>query len=732
MDQKEDNKARAEPIFVLKYGGYGMRNVVQAAVRLTGPDGGVELPIGEYSQSNLKEFGLIENSTYSSIEVAKGYQAVLYVDDHFRGKSTVLGEGLHGKIEVANEVFSLKFGSIRIIQPIFLSPEERDHHEIERAIDGWWPESLENMESRMAWWREARFGCFIHWGLYSLSGGRWKGSKSVGYAEHLMRMKKISQQEYQEIFIDEFNPLKFNAESWVQSIKAAGMRYLVITAKHHDGFALYPSDAYPYDIRMTPFNRDPLLELKEACAKHDIKYGFYYSHAFDWEHPDAPGNDWEYSNPGGDLRLYEGEGKLWFTEHPELVPRVADNYVDHKSIPQIIELINKYEPDILWFDTPHKLPLSENLRILEAIRKADNRIVVNGRLAVGQGYDTFADYVNTGDRAHEIIPCEGDWETIPTTNESYGYSIDDNSHKPVSELIQLLVKAAARGGNVLMNLGPKGDGAIDERDMVILQEIGIWLDTHGESIYGTTATPLEVQQWGESTRKENMLYLHVFDWPEDGKLVLGGLMNHIHKAWVLSDKSQQSLATRRLNYCDWIIDLPISTPTNSSSCTVIAVEVAGEPRVCSGRLIGEKGINVLRSFDAIVSGGMGYGDGKKGNEYIDNWTSMSQRVTWKIRAYHSMRVKVILKYKALDDMGGVVQVELGEKMYQERIETGTDYTTVEQEFRILAGKQDLSIVAAQIDGTELMRLYSATIIPLEVYEDGIRETFERDLTDVGE
>ncbi|GGG15067.1 alpha-L-fucosidase [Paenibacillus aceti] len=708
-----------------------MKNVVQAAVRLTGPDGQVELSVGEYSQSSFKELGLKESSTYNSIHVAKGYQAILYVEDHFRGKSTVLCEGLYEKRERADGISPLELKSIRVIHPVNLSAEERDHQEIERAIHEWWPQSLENMESRIAWWREARFGCFIHWGLYSLSGGRWKGSKSEGYAEHLMRAKKIRLQEYQETFIDKFHPQKFNAESWVQLIKAAGMKYIVITAKHHDGFALYPSDVYPYDIRMTPFQRDPLLELKEACAKHDIKYGFYYSHAFDWEHPDAPGNDWEYSNPGGDLRLYEGEGKLWFTEHPELVPRVADYYVDRKSIPQILELIDKYEPDILWFDTPHKLPLSENLRILEAIRKADDRIVINGRLAAGQDYDTFADYVNTGDRAHEIIPCEGDWETIPTTNESYGYSIDDDSHKPASEFIQLLVKAAARGGNMLMNLGPKGDGAIDERDIAILHEIGAWLEVNGESIYGTSRSPLEVHQWGESTRKGNMLYLHVFDWPQDGKLVLGGLMNHIRKAWILSENSRKALVTRRLNYCDWIIDLPLSPPTPSSCCSVIAVEVVGEPRVRSGRLIGERGINVFRSFDAIVSEGMRYGDGKKGNEYIDHWTSTKQRVTWKIRANHSMRVKLVLKYKALDGMGGVVQVELGDKMYQEPIITGTDYAAVETEFTIGAGKQDLSIVAVQIDGTELMRIYSVTISPLEVYEDGKRETFERDLTDVG-
>ncbi|MGN6509445.1 MAG: alpha-L-fucosidase, partial [Chitinophaga sp.] len=298
----------------------------------------------------------------------------------------------------------------------------RDSIAIAQAVNGWWTASMKNHDARIAWWREAKFGCFIHWGVYSVPGGEWKGKKVGGYAEHLMRKEKIPREEYAEKLIETFNPVDFNAEEWVRLIKDAGMKYLVITAKHHDGVAMYPSAIGDYTIGQSAFKRDPMQELSAACKKYGIRFGFYYSHAFDWEHPDAPGNDWDYDNPGGDKNLYGGTN--WYDHHPELVPK-AVRYVNEKSIPQIKELLLKYHPDIIWFDTPHKLPLSENIRILQAIRETDPNVVVNGRLARSSAV-SFGDYKNTADRPAEFYPVTGDWEAIPTTNESYGYSRYDN------------------------------------------------------------------------------------------------------------------------------------------------------------------------------------------------------------------------------------------------------------------------------------------------------------------
>ena len=343
--------------------------------------------------------------------------------------------------------------------------KERDQKAIDEAKQGWWTASMRNHDQRIQWWREAKFGMFIHWGIYSLPGGEWKGKKVSGYAEHLMRKEKISRNEYLDL-AHQFNPVKFNAEEWILNAKKAGMKYFIITAKHHDGFAMYDSKVSDFTIaQQTSFKRDPMAELATAAKKHGIKFGFYYSHAFDWEHPDAPGNDWEYKNPGGDLNLYGG--REWYDLHPELLEK-AKKYVDEKAIPQIRELLKKYHPDILWFDTPQKLPLSENIRILKSIREIDSNVVVNGRL-VRFADSNFGDYKNTADRPAEFYPVTGDWEAIPTTNESYGYHKFDSSHKPVSHFIRLLASAASRGGNLLMNIGPKGDGAFDEKDMTILE-----------------------------------------------------------------------------------------------------------------------------------------------------------------------------------------------------------------------------------------------------------------------
>ncbi len=704
-----------------------------AAVIICQSNTKVGLTVGEYSYSNLQQLGL-GGTAVSSIQVAKDYQAIIYAGDNHTGDSKVItGETCEENISLKNCKCPLKLGSIRVLASVILEPDARDRQAVEDAVTSWWPQSMVNRESRLSWWREARFGCFIHWGAYSLTGGRWKGEKSHGYAEHLMRAKKITLEEYKDIFIDKFNPEEFDAEEWVKLIKAAGMKYLVITAKHHDGFAIYPSEAYPFDIRMTPFKRDPLEELREACRRHGIKYGFYYSHAFDWEHPDAPGNDWEYTNPGGDLKLYEGPGKLWFAEHPDLLPRVSEYYVSQKSIPQIIELIKKYEPDILWFDTPHKLPLSENLRILKAIRETDDRVVVNGRLARGWGFDTFSDYVNTADRALEIFPCEGDWETIPTTNESYGYSMDDHSHKPASVFIQLLAKSAARGGNVLMNLGPMGNGKIDERDIPILQEVGAWLDINGESIYGTQRTPLDVQCWGESTRKGNQLYLHVFHWPKDGELVIGGLKNHIRKAWLLSDPDKKPLGTKRINYYDWAVRLPKDAPDKNDS--VVVVEIDGEAMVHPGKLLSEKNTNILRAFDAEVSPGIGYGDGKKGNDYIFGWKSINQLVKWKIRLYHATAFKLVMKYStASPENAGIYRIYVGDQTIENRVEPTSnpkEISKAEHDVTIAAGEHDVMIMPVGIDGEELMRLYSVMLVPIASHDMQGEAFVESDNTDVG-
>jgi alpha-L-fucosidase len=637
------------------------------------------------------------------------------------------------KFYITISVCTIFFSGVAIAQTAAVGDEnmlnkgkERDQKAIDEAVNGWWTASMKNHEQRIQWWREAKFGMFIHWGVYSTAGGEWKGEKVNGYAEHLMRKEKISKAEYLEL-AHRFNPVKFNAEEWVQQAKRAGMKYMIITSKHHDGFAMFPSDVSDFTIKkQTPFQRDPMSELSAACKKYGLKFGFYYSHAFDWEHPDAPGNDWEYKNPGGDSNLYGGRD--WYDLHPELLEK-AKKYVDEKAIPQIRELINKYHPDILWFDTPQKLPLSENIRILKAIREINNNVVVNGRL-VRFSNSNFGDYKNTADRPAEFYPVTGDWEAIPTTNESYGYHKFDSSHKPVSHFIRLIAGAASRGGNLLMNIGPKGDGTFDEKDVKILQGIGKWMEKNSESIYGTTASPLPYHSWGVSTIKKNKLYLHVFNWPGDGKIYVTGSAG-ISNGYLLSDPSKK-VKIQQTPGGDKILVVPKQAPDSIN--TVIVFDWKGQSYPDSIHVVvPNTKTERLLAFDAIQTGkGFNYGDGKTDRYYIEGWKSTEQNLSWKLRTINLLpeNFRLVIKYLSPEQSsGGRYSIAIDQLYNNDHAITKRIYysdnpvvtdpkgtTPITRELGTIAlghGTYIIRISPIRIDKSELMKLLEVQLIPAD-------------------
>ncbi len=526
-----------------------------------------------------------------------------------------------------------------------------------------------------------------------------------------MRKEKITRKEYIDL-AHKFNPVKFNAEEWILHAKKAGMKYFIITAKHHDGFALYDSKVSDFDIiDQTPFKRDPMDELAKAARKHGIKFGFYYSHAFDWEHPGAPGNDWEYKNPGGDLNL--SGGRDWFDVHPELLPK-AVKYIDEKAIPQIKELIARYRPDILWFDTPHKLPLSENIRILKAIRETDPNVVVNGRL-VRSANANFGDYKNTADRPAEFYPAGGYWESIPTTNESYGYHQFDKSHKPATHFIRLLANAASRGGNLLMNIGPKGDGSFDEKDLQILNGIGAWINKNKESIFEVSASSLPKQSWGVSTMKDNRLYLHVFNWPADGKLYVGGLKNNVTKAFSLADPQKQFLTTR-INANDVLVMLP-KHPIDTTN-TVLVIDLQNKLQTDTVRYVATNIlVTRLLAFDATQQGkAFSFGDGKTDRYYVEGWKRTDQVLTWDFRTSTPADYKVVIKYLApAETCGGVFALSVNGYHLQDTVITGSGVITRELgtvSFGTLIN--NLKIIPLDIAKTELMKLLEVQLISLNL------------------
>lgn len=523
----------------------------------------------------------------------------------------------------------------------------RDAAAVQDAKTGWYAEALKTRDQRLAWWREARFGCFVHWGAYSVLGGVWKDRPNPGYAEHIMRVNKIPLEVYRDEVAAKFHPDAYDAKSWVRQMKAAGMGYVILTSKHHDGFAIWPSDVNKYNIRdVSHFRRDPLKELVEAARAAGLHVGFYYSHAFDWEDPNAPGNDWDFKNPGGDLGLFGGLN--WYNAHPELVPRI-EKYIYGKAIPELKELIEKYHPDILWFDTPSKLPFFEQAAIAKAVREADPNVVINGRAVRTTGVN-LGDYLDTSDRPEELRPTPGDWEAIPTTNESYGYNKLDTVHKPVAYFIQLLAKTSAKGGNILLNIGPKGDGTIDPPDAQILAGIGRWMAVNGASIHGTQRTPLDRQAWGDSTVKGDTLYLHVLNWPSNGKLLVGGLLSTVRKAYLLSDPAKKPLKTKRVTAetetenRDLLVEVPTAAPDVVD--TVVVLETDGPVKGSMGRLLQVQSVpNRLLGFDAAATGkGFAYGDGKTAQYYVDGLEKPDNLLAWKVRTDHARRFAVDLKY----------------------------------------------------------------------------------------
>jgi len=583
----------------------------------------------------------------------------------------------------------------------------------------WWRDSQTNLDQRLSWWRDARFGMFIHWGVYSYLGGTWQSQPVHGYAEHIQRIMKIPIPVYRREVAGHFDPTNFNADTWVRLARDAGMKYIVITAKHHDGFAMWPTKVNDYNVMdATPWHHDPMKDLKAACDKYGLKFGFYYSQAFDWGNSNAPGNDWDYDNPGGDNLI---GGRNWWETKPEFMAS-ARKYVDTKAIPQLLELIHTYHPAILWFDTASKLPPSENLRIMKAVRGADPNVVISGRLVYGWG-----DYRDTTDRPANFPPEQGDWEAIPTTDESYGWNQNDMAYKPPEHFIRLLAKAAARGGNVLMNIGPRGDGTFDPHDVAILKGIADWWKVNGESIRGTTRTPLPVQTWGESTihvwsKNEHgpfipgggtTIYLHVFNWPTNGQLILGGLKStNLGIAYLLADDHAVTtthvlspLKVTRLNPLDVSIAVPTNAPDKADSVVILNCEGAGEIQTDTKRLLQPQFPNdTLRAFDGKLHGKLRYGPGKKTDDYVMNWTSTNEFVSWPVRLDQPATYDVAINYAAeKDSAGGTFTVSLGSQTLDGMVHAGDPQIVPLGRVSLKPGVFEIKVAAKEIKGGELFR-----------------------------
>jgi alpha-L-fucosidase len=414
-------------------------------------------------------------------------------------------------------------------------------------------ESKEALDARMAWWRDARFGMFIHFGLYAIPAGEWNGVKTKGAGEWIQNDLKIPANDYAPLR-GKFNPVNFDAAKWADIAKTAGMKYVVITSKHHEGFSLFDSKFSDFDVMTTPFKRDIMKELSTAVRDAGLKIGWYYS-IMDWHDPDA--------------QKEETFGKY-----------------EWRMRGQIGELLSNYgDIGVMWFDGEWTKPWNDERGkdLYTLCRSLQPNVIVNNRVGKQRaGMNGFTrtggfagDYATPEQQIPKTVPPGLDWETCMTMNGTWGFKTEDLNWKTPTTLIRQLIEIASKGGNFLLNVGPTAQGEIPQASIERLQAIGKWMDVNGEAIHGTTASPFAGKlPFGYATQKPGKLYLHVIDWPAD-QMITVPITNAAKKATILG----QAVAPLDIETtpAGVVVHVPPSMPNRDA--TVIALEIEGPPQL---------------------------------------------------------------------------------------------------------------------------------------------------------
>ena len=479
--------------------------------------------------------------------------------------------------------------------------------------------------NRMTWFRDARFGMFIHWGLYAIPAGEWKGKQIPGIGEWIMNRAKIPVAEYEQL-AKQFNPVDFDAERWVRTAEAAGQRYMVITAKHHDGFAMFHSKVSKYNVYdATPFHRDPIAELAAACKRHHMPLGFYYSQTQDWHEPDGNGNTWDFDPSKANF----------------------DKYLHEKAIPQVRELLTNYGPvALIWFDTPRIITDAQSKELADLVHTLQPKCLVDGRIGNDKG-----DYRSTGDNEIPVKVLDYDWETPVTTNDTWGFKTNDTKWKSAQTLIRQLVDVASKNGNYLLNVGPTAKGDIPKPAVERLQQVGAWLKVRGAAVYGAKPSPYPYEfNWGSVTCKGNRLYLNIVEWPANGSFELYGLSNRVRKAAVLGDKnSSLKFQQNKTDGHDTLrIDVPSAAP--NSDVSVVALDLNGTLHVNTGLVQQPDGTITLNCALGKLPATTKLKVSNRG--ITSEWVDTAETVEWDFESYRPGNYEVLARTAPVRSAGG--------------------------------------------------------------------------------
>lgn len=385
-------------------------------------------------------------------------------------------------------------------------------------------------DTKQQWFKDAKFGLFIHWGLYAILAGEYKGQKTDRIAEWIMNNLDIPAAEYEKLAA-EFNPTAFDADYIVRKAKEWGMKYIVITSKHHEGFAMYHSKCSSYNVvDATPYGKDILMQMREACDKYEMPLGLYYSQAQDWHDPNGLAHQKDNSH------------------------KDYQYYLDNKVKPQLKELLTGYgDIALIWFDTPMITTEEQSKSLIDLVKSIQPNCIVSGRIG-----NQLGEYMTTGDNFIPRLPYEGDWELPATLNDTWGYSKYDHNWKSLDKVIRLLLKVTSRGGNYLLNIGPDALGNVPQESLEVLNAVGEYVQKNSEAIFGTRRVnyyPYELE-WAEFTEKDNQLYVHVLE-PRN-RIELPNVANQVLSAYLVEDKRELQIESEKT--CEGSMMIEVKLP----------------------------------------------------------------------------------------------------------------------------------------------------------------------------